>query len=50
MKKKLKSLTGFHSASKMNNHTKGAEKEGKKKKIQKILQNKSKHSNNKYFS
>ena len=34
----------------MNNYNKGAEKEGKKKKIQKILQNKSKNKNNKCFS
>ena len=46
-KEKLKSLIGFHSANKINNYNKGEKKE---KKIQMILQNKSKNKNNKCFS
>ena len=48
-KKKLKSLIRFHSANKINNYNRGG-KGGRKKKIQKNLQNKSKHKNNKRFS
>ena len=44
-KTKLKSLIRFHSANKINNYNRGG-----KKKIQKNLQNKSKHKNNKCFS
>ena len=44
--KKLKSLIRFHTDNKIDNYSRG----GKKKKIQKNLQNKSKHKNNKYFS
>jgi len=48
--KKLKSLR-FHSANKTNNYNRGGRKGKKKKKIiQKNLQNKSKHKNNKCFS
>ena len=46
-KKKLKSLIRFHSANKIDNNRGGKKK---KKKIQKNLQNKSKHKNNKCFS
>ena len=46
--KKLKSLIRFHSANKINNNDREGEKG--KKKIQKNLQNKSKHKNNKCFS
>ena len=45
-KKRLKSLIGFHSVNKIDNYNKGGKKE---KKIQKNLQNKSKHKNNKCF-
>ena len=48
-KKKLKSLIRFHSANKIDTYNRGRRKE-KKKKIQKNLQNKSKHKNNKCFS
>ena len=50
-KKKLKSLIRFHSANKIDNYNRGGggEKE-KRNKIQKNLQNKSKHKNNKCFS
>ena len=57
--KKLKSLIRFHSANKTNNYNKGGQKkkkygagdgEEKVKKVQKNLQNKSKHKNNKCFS
>ena len=50
-KKKLKSLIGFLSANKIDNYN-GAEGESgkKEKKIQKCLQNKSKHKNNKCSS
>jgi len=42
--KKLKSLIRFHSANKINNYNRGEEKGvGERKKIQKNLQNKSKH-------
>ena len=44
----LKSLIRFHSANKINNYNRGWKK--KRKKIQKNLQNKSKHKNNKCFS
>ena len=46
-RKKLKSLIRFHSANKINNYNSSR---GEKKKIQKNLQNKSKHKNNKCFS
>jgi len=46
-KEKLKSLIGFHSANKINNYNIGEKKE---KKIQMILQNRSKNKNNKCFS
>ena len=51
IKKKLKSLIRFHSANKIDNYNRGGggEKE-KRNKIQKNLQNKSKHKNNKCFS
>ena len=49
-KKKLKSLTGFLSANKIDIYNRGREKEKMKKKIQKNLQNKSKNKNNKCFS
>ena len=50
-KKKLKSLIRFHSANKIDNYNRGRGKEkNRKKKIQKNLQNKSKHKNNKCFS
>ena len=48
-KKKLRSLIRFHSANKMNNYNMGG-KRRKKKKIQRNLQNQSKHKNNKCFS
>ena len=44
----LKSLVRFHSANKINNYNREGKK--KEKKIQKNLQNKSKHKNNKCFS
>ena len=47
-KKKRKSLIRFHSANKIDNYNRGGGKKGKK--IQKNLQNKSKHKNNKCFS
>ena len=47
-KKKLKRLIRFNSAKKISNSNRRGKK--KKKKIQKILHNKSKHTNNKYFS
>ena len=47
-KKKLKSLIKFHSANKIDDYNRGGKK--KEKKIQKNLQNKSKHKNNKCFS
>ena len=46
-KEKLKSLIGFHSVNKINNYNIG---EKRKKKIQMILQNKSKNKRNKCFS
>ena len=46
-KEKLKSLIGFHSVNKINNYNIG---EKRKKKIQMILQNKSKNKKNKCFS
>ena len=47
----LKSLIRFHSANKIDNDNRGGnKKERKKVKIQKNLQNKSKHKNNKCFS
>jgi len=46
-KKKLKSLTIFHIANKIDNYNRGKKK---KKKIQKNLQNKSRCKNNKCFS
>ena len=50
-KKKLESLIRFHSANKIDNYNRGEKEEGKKeKKIQKNLQNKSKHKNNKCVS
>ena len=50
-KKQLKSLIRFHSVNKINNYNRGSGKRKKvKKKIQKNLQNKSKHKNNKCFS
>ena len=50
-KKNLKSLITFHSANKIDNYSRGGGGEGQKKeKIQKNLQNKSKHMNNKCFS
>ena len=48
-KKKLKSLIRFHSANKIDNYNRGG-KNDKKEKIQKNLQNKSKHRNHKCFS
>ena len=50
-RKKLKSLIRFHSVSKINNYNREGVGEGgkRKKKIQKKLQNKSKHKNNKCF-
>jgi len=48
-KENLKSLIRFHSANKIDNYNRGGRKE-KKNKIQKNLQNKSKHKTNKYFS
>jgi len=47
--KKAQSLIRFHSANKINNYSRGGEKKEKRKKIQKILPNKSKHKNNKCF-
>ena len=47
--KKLKSLIRFHSANKIDNYNRGG-KRGKNLKIQKNLQNKSKHKNNKCSS
>ena len=50
-KKNLKSLITFHSANKIDNYSRGGGgKDKKKEKIQKNLQNKSKHKNNKCFS
>ena len=50
-REKLKSLTRFHSANKIGNYSTGGTKRKKKRnKIQKNLQNKSKHKNNKCFS
>ena len=49
-KKKIKSLIRFHSANKINNYNVEAGKEKKKERIQKNLQNKSKHKNKKCFS
>ena len=48
-KKMLKNLIRFHSANKINNYNQGGKK-GKKEKIQKNLQKKSKHKNIKCFS
>ena len=45
--KKLKSLTKFHSANKIGNYNTGGTKREKRNKIQKNLQNKLKHKNNK---
>ena len=47
-KKKLKSLIKFHSANKIDDYNRGGKK--KEKKIQKNLQDKSNHKNNKCFS
>jgi len=47
---KLKSLIGFHSASKIDSYNGGGGGEKKEKKIQKNLENKSKNKNNKCFS
>ena len=47
-KKNLKSLIRFHNANKINNYSRGRERK-KKLKIQKNLQNKSKHNNNIFF-
>ena len=47
-KKKLRSLIRFHNANKIDNYKREEKKKGKK--IQKNLQNKSKHENNKCFS
>ena len=49
-KKKLKSLIRFHSANKMDNYNGGGGKKTKQNKIQKNLQNKWKHKNQKCFS
>ena len=50
-KKKLKSLIGFLSANKINNYNVGGRVGGgKKEKLQKNLQKKSKNKNNKCFS
>ena len=50
-KKKLKSLIRFHSANKIDNYNRRRKKRiKKKKKIQKNVQNKSKHKNDKCFS
>ena len=51
-KKKLKNLIRFHSANKIDNYNRGGKEKRKKKRgrIQKNLQNKSKHKNKKYFS
>ena len=49
-KKKLKSLIGFLSANKIDNYNSGWGEGKQEKKIQKNLQSKSKHKNNKYFS
>ena len=43
-------LIRFHSANKTNNYNRGGGSKENKKKIQKNLQNKSKHNNNKCFS
>ena len=48
-KKKLQSLIGFLNANKIDHYNRGLGKGGKKR-IQKNLQNKSKHKNNKCFS
>ena len=55
IEKKCKSSIRFHNANKIDNHNGGLgwggkEKKEKKNKIQKKLQNKSKHKNNKCFS
>ena len=47
---KLKSLIRFHSANKIIYNRGGKIKQGKKDKVQKNLQNKSKHKNKNYFS
>jgi len=47
--KKLKILIRFHNAYKIDNYNRGG-KEKREKKVQKNLQNKSKHKNNKCFS
>ena len=50
-KEKLKSLIRFHSANKIDNYNREGKRGTKKeKKIQKNLQNRSKHKNNKCFS
>ena len=51
-KKKLKSLIRFHNANKVDNYNRGGggKRKKKEKKIQKNLQNTSKHKNNKCFS
>ena len=50
-RKKLKSLIVFHSVNKTDNYNREGEKSlREKKKIQKNLQNKSKHKNNVCFS
>ena len=48
--KELKILVRFHSTNKINNYNRAGWGGGKKKKIQKNLQNMSKHKNNKCFS
>ena len=45
----FKSLIRFHSVNKIDNYNEGGREE-KKKKIQRKLQNKSKHKNNKFFA
>ena len=49
-KKKEQTLIRFHSANKIDNYNRWGEKRRKEKKIQKNLQNKSNHKNNKCFS
>ena len=49
-KKKLKSLIRFHRGNKIDNYNREGKREEKEKKIQRNLQNKSKHKNNRGFS
>ena len=49
-RKKLKILVRFHITNKINNYNRAGGVGDKKKKIQKNLQNMSKHKNNKCFS